>query len=572
MPPWVWAGPLLRDGEIEMSDAVRNAAIWYAQDGFDPAAKGINGRRVAGESFLRGLLRHADVDEFVMLAHGSATIDPVRALAGELRPGKPVRHVSLLQTQSIAPVRTVFFPSPNFAGETWRRAPLGTNAWSLCGITHTTSTAAVMQGFFDLRMAPVQPWDAVICTSKAVLASVLHQNDLIDVHIRSHFRANPPPRPMFPVIPLGIHCDDFGPDAAAGAALRARLGAAPQDVVFTTIARLTPHEKFDPLPIYLAMQAAQRQLPGQKLHIAFCGQFREEYSKKVFTEGAAKLMPDVGFALLDGALAEDRRAVLSGADVFMFLIDNIQETFGLAPLEGMAAGLPLLVSDWDGMKDTVSPDVGFRVTSRTLPPQAMAQEALRYQGGADSYVQYCATTSALTELDMGELVARILDLARNPDLRRKMGAAGQARARSTYDWAQIVPQMQDLWAEQDAKRIAGAAQAKRYAGHGLPIAPSPTAIFAAYPTEQVNFSETRLVLCDPAGRSNLTEVLAARDYQGLKRIFAAPEQIAAVLLAVARAGPQGCDLAEVAKASTLPAAGAARVVIWLLKYGFIRRG
>ena len=41
----------------------RNAAIWYAQDGFDPAAKGINGRRVADESFLKGFLRHADVDE-----------------------------------------------------------------------------------------------------------------------------------------------------------------------------------------------------------------------------------------------------------------------------------------------------------------------------------------------------------------------------------------------------------------------------------------------------------------------------------------------------------------------------
>ena len=46
----------------------RNAAIWYAQDGFDPAAKGINGRRVAGASFLTGFLRHAAVDEFVLMS------------------------------------------------------------------------------------------------------------------------------------------------------------------------------------------------------------------------------------------------------------------------------------------------------------------------------------------------------------------------------------------------------------------------------------------------------------------------------------------------------------------------
>ena len=424
-----------------------NAAIWYAQDGFDPVKKGINGRRVAGDSFLRGFLRHADVDEVVLALHGGeAAAQPVRALAQELRPQLALRAVGLLHPQKIAPVSTLFFPSPNFSAEAWRRAPYGTQAWSMCGITHTTSTAAVMQGFFDLRMAPVQPWDAVICTSRSVLASVTYLMDRADEHIRSHLRATPPPRPMLPVIPLGVHCDDFAPDAAAGALLRQRLGAGPQDVVFSTIARLTPHEKFDPLPIYMAMQAAQAQLHDRKLHVVLCGQFRDEFSRKVFENGARALMPDVGFAVLDGALAAERKAALSGADVFMFLIDNIQETFGIAPLEGMAAGLPLLVSDWDGMKDTVPPEVGFRVTSRTLPGSYLASEALRYQGGTDSYLQYCAATSALTEIDQPELVDRILTLAHDGDLRRRMGRAAQAHVRAHYDCSVIVQQMQALWA------------------------------------------------------------------------------------------------------------------------------
>ncbi|MDZ4309945.1 MAG: glycosyltransferase family 4 protein [Cypionkella sp.] len=564
------ADALAVDGE-DMTETGRNAAIWYAQDGFDPTAKGINGRRVAGESFLKGFLRHADVDEFVLLAHGAGEIEPVKALAAELRPGKAVRHAPLLQPNTIAPVQTVFFPSPNYIQESWRRAAYGTGAWSICGITHTTSTHAVMQGFFDLRMAPVTGWDAVICTSQSVLSSVSYQMDRIDEHIRSHMKAVPPPRPMLPVIPLGVHCADFEPDVAKGAALREKLGAGPQDVVFTTIARLTPHEKFDPLPIYLAMQAAQRHLTGQKLFVAFCGQFRDDYSRKIFTEGAAKLMPDVGFALLDGASADDRKAVLSGADVFMFLIDNIQETFGLAPLEGMAAGLPLLVSDWDGMKDTVSNDVGFRITTRTLPGQYYAQEALRYQGGTDSYVQYCAATSALTELDLPELTARILQLARDPDLRRRMGAAGKARVQARYDWAQVVPQMQALWAEQDARRRAASAESRRYRADALPVAPSPMHLFGSYPTEQASFAKTRLVLADPTGRPSLTDVLATRNYQGMKRVFAAPEHIAQVLRAVIQAGPAGCDLAQLEAGSGLKGAPVERIAIWLLKYGFVRR-
>ena len=549
----------------------QNAAIWYAQDGFDPAAKGINGRRVAGESFLRGYLRHADVDEFVILSKKPEEAEPVRALAAELRPGVPVRAAGLIRPTSITPVETVFYPSPNYAAEAWRRAPYGTGAYALSGITHTTSTQAVMEGWLNLRVAPVQEWDSVICTSQAVQASVRFQLDLIDDHLKRQLEARLKPRPMLPVIPLGIHCDDFTPDPAAGRALRDRLGAAEGDVVFTTIARLTPHEKFDPLPIYLAMQAAQRKLgAGQKLHIAFCGIFREEYSRKVFVEGARRLMPDVGFALLDGASPEDRRQALSGADVFMFLIDNIQETFGLAPIEGMAAGLPLLVSDWDGMRDTVTPDVGFRITSRTLPGPHMAQEALRYQGGIDSYVQYCSLASALTEIDMGELTARILDLAQNPGLRRRMGAAGQARARSVYDWAQIVPQMQALWGEQAARRKKAASY--RYPADALAIAPSPTALFGSYPTTQGGFAGQRLVARDLTGRIGPAEMMDLRDYAGVKRVFAPKAQVLAVFQAVEGAGAQGTDLAALAKGLNAAPLVVERILIWLLKYDFIRRG
>lgn len=543
-----------------------NAAIWYAQDGFDPVKKGINGRRVAGDSFLRGFLRHADVDEVVLALHGGeAAAQPVRALAQELRPQLALRAVGLLHPQKIAPVSTLFFPSPNFSAEAWRRAPYGTQAWSICGITHTTSTAAVMQGFFDLRMAPVQPWDAVICTSRSVLASVTYLMDRADEHIRSHLRATPPPRPMLPVIPLGVHCDDFAPDAAAGALLRQRLGAGPQDVVFSTIARLTPHEKFDPLPIYMAMQAAQAQLHDRKLHVVLCGQFRDEFSRKVFENGARALMPDVGFAVLDGALAAERKAALSGADVFMFLIDNIQETFGIAPLEGMAAGLPLLVSDWDGMKDTVPPEVGFRVTSRTLPGSYLASEALRYQGGTDSYLQYCTVTSALTEIDQPELVDRILTLARDGDLRRRMGQAAQAHVRAHYDWSVIVPQMQALWAEQEAMRVA--AKPLRYRSDSLPIAPSPTHYFAAYPTEQVTLKDQLFVAVD--GGPDLQALLRIRNYTATKRMFAPPAQIGSVLAVVQAKG--GCDLATIETACGLTSLQAARVVLWLLKYNLLRR-
>jgi len=546
-----------------------NAAIFYASDGFRPDQKGINGRRVAGESFLNGFLKHAKVEEFVFLTKTTREIEEIKGFYQTARPTKRMRVAGFLKPQDIAPVEVVYYPAANIGAEAWRRANYGSGAWALCGLTHTTSTPAIMQGFFDLRMAPVMEWDAVICTSRAVQGSVLAQMDLIDAHIRQRFGTAPPARPMFPVIPLGIHAEQFRRNPAARAALRAQLGAAETDVVFSTIARLSPHEKFDPLPIFIAMQAAVAKLPaGVKMHVVMCGQFRHPYARKVFEEGAARLMPDVGFLLLDGAKPETPQQALSGGDVYLFMIDNIQEAFGLAPVEGMAAGLPVLASDWDGLKDTVSAEAGLRVKSRLLGPEHMANESLRMQSGVDSFVQYSAAVSAMTELDMGDMTAKIVALASNPDLRARLGQGALARAHSTYDWSVVIPQMQALWGEQAARKAAASAKAHRIAGFALPVAPSPSLLFGGYPSETARLGGERFVAPDRSGQPDLAEMLALRNYTALSHIFTQPERIAAVYGAV----QGGHDtVAAIAQTTQLPAMMVERTLMWLLKYDFVRR-
>jgi glycosyltransferase involved in cell wall biosynthesis len=546
-----------------------NAAIFYATDGYRPDAKGINGRRVAGESFLRGFLSHAAVEEYVFLTKTSGEIDEIKRFYHQARPTAPLRVAGLLRPQEIAPVDVVYYPAANIAPEAWRRANYGSGAWALCGLTHTTSTQAIMQGFFDLRMAPVMEWDAVVCTSRAVQGAVLAQMDLIDAHIRQRFGAPPPPRPMFPVIPLGVHSADFTRNPAARAALRAQLGAAETDVVFCTIARLSPHEKFDPLPTFMALQACVTDLPpGVKMHVVMCGQFRQAYGRAVFAEGAARLMPDVGFLLLDGADAAERQKTLSGGDVFLFMIDNIQETFGLAPLEGMAAGLPVLASDWDGLKDTVSADAGLRVTSRLLGPEHMANESLRLHSGIDSYVQYTAAVSAMTELDMGDMKAKILALAGNRDLRERLGQGALARARNTFDWSVVIPQMQELWAEQRARKTSAQAKAHRIAGYGLPVGPSPSYLFAGYASEVAKLGAQRFIAHDRSGQPDLAAVLDLRNYAALSHSFTQPSRIAAVYSAV----QGGQDTVQaIAAAQKTPVMIVERAVMWLLKYDFVRR-
>ena len=71
---------------------------------------------------------------------------------------------------------------------------------------------------------------------------------------------------------------------------------------------------------------------------------------------------------IDFADAE-KRDLLAASDLFVSPVDNVQETFGLTPIEAMAAGLPSVVSDWDGYRDTVQHvEHGFRIP--TLAPPA----------------------------------------------------------------------------------------------------------------------------------------------------------------------------------------------------------
>ena len=554
-----------------------NAAVWFSSDGYDPAKKGINGRRVAGASFLRGFFAHGEVDEFVALAHSRADHTAFADLARASGVTRPLRQVRLDAPQGLAPVEVVQYPAPTPPTEFWRRAPHGAAAWALCGITHTTATRNVMETVFQMRSAPQMPWDAVICTSVAVQASIRRLMELAEAHLAQRYRgAVLPARPLLPVVPLGIHCDDFRPDPALGQALRDRIGADPGDLVVVSIARLTPDEKFDPLPLFLAMElAAQdwRAQGGGRLHLVLCGKFSEAQWADSFAKAAARLMPSCGYHVLDGADAAERKATLSGGDVFVFPIDNLQETFGLAPIEAMAAGLSVIVSDWDGMKDTVTPDVGFRIPTELPRAGLSSYVSHRHMGGTDSYIQYLSQVSAMTPLDVAAMARALVTLARDPDLRARMGARARDRARRLYDWSVVIPQMQALWGEQaamlaHARRVGGPAISPHSADL-IPVGPAVQEMFAAYPTSFAD-PDRRLSATGHPDQPAPRETFTLRNYAVRGRLLEDTSRIETVLAAYASAGPRGATEAEIAATTRLPRLMVARVSLWLLKYNYLQ--
>ena len=150
----------------------------------------------------------------------------------------------------------------------------------------------------------------------------------------------------------------------------------------------------------------------------------------------------------------------------------------------MAAGIPVVVSDWDGYKDTVRDGVdGFRVPT-TMPPGGLGTDlAARHALELDTYDMYCGHTCSLVAVDIEACAAAFERLFMSPELRRQMGQQGQERARSTYEWKTVIGQYEQLWAEQDAQRRAAQPQPQDHAHTRWPARLDPFHAFAHYATQ-----------------------------------------------------------------------------------------
>jgi len=543
-----------------------NAAIQLNFEAYDASGPRPMGRHSAGEGFLRGFLRHADVDRIHLWNvedRDPAELQPLIERLGP--PGKPLAWLGRGDRASLAGPGALHLPNPLIADEAWARRAFGGHAYSLTGVTHTIAEAQILDELGTLLIAPLEPWDALVCTSNSTRNAVEMLINSVAVHVTERFGAARIPPVQLVTIPLGVDTAALEPRPDARRRWRERLDI-PQDApVALFVGRFDAATKMQPGPMGIALQQASQRLGAPVWWILYGGAQRAQ-DEAAFREAAAAFCPDVRLAFVDHASASDRDAILSAADVFLSLSDNIQETFGLTPVEAMAAGLPCVVSDWNGYRDTVRHGVdGFRIPTITPRPGLGSDLIYAYAQRLMPYEAYAGAVSALTAVDVVAAAEALAALFADPQLRARMGEAGQTRARETFDWGVIIPQYQALWTELGRRRAAAPVQP----GLENPYRPDPFRMFASYPTTQLAAAD-QVALAGPVSPADLRALLDHPTVRSEAARLPDTDEIL-LLLSLLTAGPRTVgDLMTQTTPERRPFVE--RALVWLAKYGVLRLG
>ncbi|GAA3233719.1 glycosyltransferase [Streptomyces sp. XM83C] len=183
------------------------------------------------------------------------------------------------------------------------------------------------------------------------------------------------PAPRIAVVPNGIDVARFRFDPAARLRTRRRLGLPDGAYVVGGVGRLAPGKRFD------VLVRAVAALPDDHWLLLVGGGPEESVLRRLAHEtGIAGRVLFTGERpyVPDGGPGPDLPALLSAMDVLVS--PSPEEAFGLAVVEGLAAGLPVLYASCPAVAD--------------LPPHTVGP-ARRVTGGPDAFARAVTGTRAL---------------------------------------------------------------------------------------------------------------------------------------------------------------------------------
>ena len=198
------------------------------------------------------------------------------------------------------------------------------------------------------------------------------------------------------ITPFGVDIEKFSP---------MEVNRDGDEIVIGTVKTLLPVYGIDVLIKSFAL--VKKALPGKKLRLIIAGEGKEKESLEALCVELG-VRENVDFV---GRIANDKvPEFISRMDVFVALSRN--ESFGVAVLEAMACGVPVVVSDADGFREVVKDGV----TGYIVPRE-----------------------------DAKAAADRILTLLNDASMARTMGQEGRKHVVENYNWEASVDTMMRVY-------------------------------------------------------------------------------------------------------------------------------
>lgn len=545
--------------------------IQYAQPTSGVTGTEIFGLDVAVNNMLSAWFHYGRQEKFIIRPTDEASYAHCRTLAqgAGLDPGHRLLGLDpRYPAETLSRIHCLVQPDPLIGDLAWQRRQIPGAGYALCGLIHTMSGERIARTVGELCIAPTAAGDALICPSHAIKAAVENLWAIYGDYLAHRF-GSPCPCPVeLPVIPLGVDCDKFAARTtpAQRAVQRKALNVHDDEIILLFLGRMSFATKAHPAPLFLAAEQAARQ-SKHPIRLVMLGYFKPEMMAAQFKQLGADLCSKVKLEFIANDDPRFPDGLWAGADIFISLVDNVQESFGLTPVEAMAAGLPAIISDWDGYRDSVRHgEDGFVIPTIAPPVKTGLAIADRYFNRLDNYGEYLTAAAQSTAIDIPKAAQAITALADDRELRARFGAHGRRRAREIYDWRHIIAAYESLWTELSKRRRAAPPPSKFpeqwQAAH--PSYPNPYAMFASFPTAALS-PDTRLRF---GGDLELMAALLKHEMNYFVPDLLLPKE---ELAALAQKFTATATVGEVVVAS--PAAMRDKVwrsCGWLLKFGLCR--
>ncbi len=537
---------------------------------------GLFGRHVANSEFLNAWLSFGDWQQMVGVvanqASGQSLAQRFSALSNRNSQQRRLEIVAIANFQQrffpTSPASVLHLPQPIDTEFAWVRQHKGAHAFALSGVTHTLSLKGVMDRIRELVTGPFESYDTLFCISDAAVNVVRSVADNYAEFLRQRHGGAPRLRTRLARVPFGIDTERLRPATPdQRAAIRRELGIGTDEVCVLFVGRLSYHSKVHPFPMYRAVAEAARTT-GCKVHIVLAGQIDNPSVLQKFQQGAASIAPGVKLTMVKAMSNDNWLRVWRAADVFTSLSDNVQETLGLTILEAQACGIPVVASDWNGCRESITSGVTGFLVKTYMVRGATADGTSRHLTGETNYGEFLGATNQTVTVDAREATNAFTALFGDKGLRARMGAAGRARILELYTWPLIIAQYEAIWREQDTLRREHVAVSEAPTVHTPVSFPDVEHSFSCYPTSFLS-GESRLIAAEDASvQLDVVLALPITNYLPQLRIVER-----AALLRVIEAAQHPSALHALSLILESPESTRERqlaTLAWMLKYDLLR--